>query len=347
MNNNTNISLKDLIQKLTEWIVYLIKQWKVIVLFGILGAAMGFTYAYFKQPKYVADLTFVLEEGKTSPLGAYAGLASQFGVDLGGGGNSGVFAGENIIEFLKSRLMVEKTLLAPFTKGQSMADYYMQSEVWLKRKDKYPLLKNITFPLAQQREAFSIAQDSVLFMLYREIITNNLNVNKPDKKLSFIAVSYIGPDELFAKAFTDKLVKEATDFYVETKTKRSKINVDKLQLKADSLELLLNRKTYAAAASQDLNLNPARKVATVGLELETRDKVVLQTMYGEVVKNLEISKMSMAQETPIIQIIDKPILPLPVKKMGFLKGAFIGGFLAGFFILIWLIVRKFYREIMA
>ncbi len=55
-------------------------------------------------------------------------------------------------------------------------------------------------------------------------------------------------------------------------------------------------------------------MASIGSELAMRDKTVLQTMYGEVVKNLEISKIAMAQETPIIQIVDMPILPLEKTK---------------------------------
>ncbi|WP_261387554.1 hypothetical protein [Chitinophaga pinensis] len=36
-------------------------------------------------------MTFVLEDTKSGGLGAYAGLASQFGIDIGGGGGMGIF----------------------------------------------------------------------------------------------------------------------------------------------------------------------------------------------------------------------------------------------------------------
>ena len=41
-----------------------------------------------------------------------------------------------------------------------------------------------------------------------------------------------------------------------------------------------------------------------------RNVEVLNTMYLEIVKNLELSKLTLLNQTPIIQIIDKPILPL-------------------------------------
>jgi DNA-directed RNA polymerase specialized sigma subunit len=180
-----------------------------------------------------------------------------------------------------------------------------------------------------------------------EIGKQNLNVSKIDKKLSFIAVQVASEDQLFSKFFTERLVAEATDFYVKTKTKRSKTNVDKLQAIADSLELQLNKKTYSTAVAQDLNVNPIRQVANVETEIRSRDKMVLQTMYAEVVKNLEISKMTMAQETPVVQVIDTPILPLKKERFGKLKGLILGGFVGGFLILIILILRKMIRDVMA
>jgi hypothetical protein len=346
---NDITSLKELILKIGFWWRYLLKKWVVIVIAGLLGGGLGFTYAFLKKQSYVAELTFVVEDSKTGALSSYAGLASQFGLDLGGGAGSGIFSGDNIIQFLRSRLMVEKTLLSPVVvegKTMSLADFYIQINQLKERWHANSILSALTIPVSTTREKFSLQQDSVLGIIYDDIVKRELIVAKPDKKLSFIVVRYASKNEEFAKSFTERLVKEAIDFYVQTKTQRSKSNVDKLQAKADSIEYLLNKKTYAAAVSQDLNLNPARSVARVGLEVETRDKVVLQTMYAEVVKNLEISKMSMAQETPIIQIVDTPILPLKKDRVGKVKMMMLGGFLAGFLTICWLFVRKLYKEVM-
>lgn len=344
------VSLKDIILKIQDWGKYLISKWLFVLLFGLLGAAIGLTYAFFiAKPRYVAELTFVLEDSKSGSLGGYAGLASQFGLDLGSASGSGIFTGDNIMEFFRSRLMVEKTLLSPITvngKAESLANYYIEINELKKKWEDKPLLKAINFPADPDRKTFSLQQDSILSFIYNSIIKENLTVIKPDKKLSFISVKCVSKDEIFSKYFTERIVKEATQFYVQTKTQRYQQNVEKLQVKADSLELLLNRKTFSAAASQDLNLNPARNVAGVSTELAMRDKMVLQTMYGEIVKNLEMSRMSMAQETPIIQIIDTPIFPLKKEKFGNLKGIVYGGFLGGFLFIICLFIQRIYKEIM-
>jgi hypothetical protein len=343
------ISLKELLLKLVEWWRYLLGKWLIIGIFGIIGAGLGILYAVSKKPNYSAELTFILEENKSSSLGAYAGLASQFGLDLGGGGGSGIFAGDNILEFLKSRFMVEKALLSPVNvdgKTISLAELYIRinhfRDTW--KEDK--TLSVIQFPPMPDRKSFTRQQDSLLSIFYQDITKKNLTVSKPDKKLSFVSVVCLSGDERFSKEFTERLVVESVDFYVRTKTKKSQANVDILQMKADSLIRLLNQKTYSAAEQADLNQNPIRRMASVGSEVASRDKMIIQTVYGEVVKNLELSRMSMAQETPVIQIIDSPILPLEKVKLGKLKGLIIGGFLGAGLMIFYLLIRKIIREIM-
>ena len=345
---NDELSLKELILKAREWAQFILRNWLWIAIFGLIGASVGFIYAFVKRPAYTAELTFVLEDSKTGALSSYAGLASQLGIDIAGASGSGVFSGDNILEFLKSRLMVQRALLSSakiYGKSTTLADFYITISGLKNKWKSTPGIKDVEFPINVDRKRFSLQQDSALNIVYQHIIANALVIAKPDKKLSFISVKCMSKDQFFSKFFIEKLVKEATDFYVLTKTQRSKANVDKLQQKADSIENLLNKKTYSVAASQDLNLNPARSIARVNTELVTRDKIVLQTMYSEVVKNLEMSKMAMVQETPIIQVIDIPILPLKSEKLGKIKAFVIGGLLGGFLTMLILVIKQFYKEL--
>jgi hypothetical protein len=350
-NENKEISIRDLLITIREWWRYLLSKWIVIGIVGLIGAGLGLTYALISKPNYEGELTFVLEDSKSGGLGAYAGIASQFGIDLGsGGGSMGVFSGDNIMEFLKSRLMIQQVLLSPVkvdSREISLAELYIDSYHLREKWKDFPALTNLHFPVNGDRTRFSLKQDSVLMDIQERIVKKNLQISKPDKKLSFVSVKIVSPNEIFSKVFAETLVTVATDFYIVTKTKRSKVNVDKLQATADSIERILNKKTYAVAAAQDVNVNPVKQMATVTTELQSRDKIVLQTMYTEVIKNLEISKMAMMQETPLIQIVDTPMLPLKKKKVGKLVGLIAGGFLASFALVLILIARKLYKDILA
>ena len=61
---NDEISLKELIDKGKEWWHYLLSQWKIILLAGIIGAALGLAYSFSKKPIYTATLSFALEDEK-------------------------------------------------------------------------------------------------------------------------------------------------------------------------------------------------------------------------------------------------------------------------------------------
>lgn len=346
-----DISLKQLFTKGIEWKNYLLRRKWFFVLAAVLGGGLGMGIATFQRASYVGELTFVLEESsKGGMLGSYAGIASQMGIDIGGmsGSSVGVFSGENIIEFLKSRMMIEKTLLSPVNGKpgtQTLADMYADVNDMKVRWEKNKQIGKISF--IGYGNVRTRLKDSLLTNIFDHIVKKDLTVLKPNKKLSFMEVKVITPSEAFSKLFVERLVKEALDFYVTTKTQRSKFNVDILQAKADSIEHLLNGKTYSAAVTQDLNPNPIRNVAKVQGQMMNRDVAMLQTVYGEVIKNLELSKMNMSHETPIIQIIDAPILPLEKERLHKAPAIVIGAFVAMFLLLLYFAAMKVYTDVMS
>jgi hypothetical protein len=351
-SENDEISLKELIQKIQEWIAYLKTQWKLIIGIAALGGIIGFVYASFQKPNYLATTTFVLEEDKGGGgLGGAMGLASSFGLDLGGGGG-GLFTSSNIIELMKSRLVVEKTLLNPVQvagKEISLADYYIQinelKEGWAKK----PALANINFPINVDRTKFSLEQDSILNGISSGLIKANLVIAQKDKKVSIISLTVKTESELFSKLFCEQLLKETSDFYIETKSKKSRLNVDILQRQADSIRAELNSAITGVATTSDnvYNLNPAlnvKRTPSIRRQVDVQANTAILT---QLVTQLELSKVSLRKETPLVQLIDRPILPLEKDKVGRLKSLILGGFLAGFLTVLYLVFGQLYRKMVA
>ena len=67
---------------------------------------------------------------------------------------------------------------------------------------------------------------------------------------------------------------------------------------------------------------------------------VLNTMYLELIKNLELSKLTLLKETPIIEVMDGPVLPLEDKKIKPLVQITLFAFLAILFSCIYIVFRK-------
>jgi uncharacterized protein involved in exopolysaccharide biosynthesis len=349
------ISLKELILKIKDWYRFLLTKWLVIVAAGLIGGSIGVGYAFTQKAIYTANLSFALEDEKQGGVGLSGalGLASSLGIDLGTSAGS-AFSGANLIELLKSRKIVEKALLNPITvngKTQSLAQYYINFNKLNKDWYNKPLLKGIEFTPDADRSKFTLQQDSILGKIYESIAGANglLSVAQKDKKISIINIEVKSINELFSKAFTESIAQEVSSYYIEIKSKKARQNMEILQHQTDSIRAELNGAItgVAAAADNTFGLNPAmmvRKTPGTRRQVDVQANTAILT---QLVTNLEMAKVSLRKETPLIQVIDKPILPLKKEKVGKLKSLILGGFLAGFLTILVLIFKKLFAGILA
>jgi hypothetical protein len=353
LSEGNEISIKEIFLFGEGYLKYIISKWLLILSVGLTGGCLGFTYASLKEPVYTATTTFVLESGDNpGSMGQYAGIASMFGLDINTGG--GIFQGNNILELYRSRNMIEKTLLSKFSyRGKKflLIDRFVSfnklREEWAEHKHLY----NVQFradweslPEEQMR-----LQDSLLQVIADEINRKYLAVYKLDKN-SIIRVDVTAKDEVFAKAFNDMIVQNVSDFYVQTKTRKSMSNIRILQAKTDSIRRDMNREIYSAAAIVDAtpNLNATRQLQrNVPVQRSQFGAETNRAILGEMMKNLELSKMNLLRETPLIQVVDYPKFPLyrsvPGKITSFIKGLIVFGALTTMVI----IAKKVFRDIMA
>ena len=79
---------------------------------------------------------------------------------------------------------------------------------------------------------------------------------------------------------------------------------------------------------------------------DVRNVEVLQAMYTEIIKNLVISKVTLLNQIPIINIIDTPKAPI-IKTQKSKKTTAVLFFFLGFFLsIMYLIFRKFLKDIL-
>lgn len=339
------ISLVEVVDSVKDWNRYLRPRWKYIILMGVIGMGLGLAYAFMKKPTYTATTTFVLEEsgggGMGGAMGQYAGLASMVGIDIGGSAN-GLFSADNIIALYQSRTMLKKVLLSEADFGNKkmlLIDRYIDLNKLREKWADKPALKGVSFTDSAQ---FTIVQDSILNEAIKDINLNYLSVTKPDKKASILQVDVQSKDELFAKRFTDQVVATVNDFYVQTKTKKSITNVAILQHQTDSVKAVMNGAIFASASTMDAtpNLNPTRQVLRVPVQRSQFNAEMNKAILSELVKNLELSKIALRKETPLIQVIDTPDLPLEKEKPGKAKTGILGGIVFGAFAFAYFVIRR-------
>ena len=337
-SHDDEITLTDIWIKLQQWWAYLWKRKSWIIGIAFLFSLGGYLKVKLARPVYSATLTFSLEQGDSKS--SISGLASQFGFSMGSGG--GTFMGDNLLNIMKSRRLIEGVLRTSIDiQGDSvlLINQFIRTDENLKEAwdsiGIYPIDNNF---------CCSNSADSAIGEVYSYLIEKALNVSKVDEELSLVTLSQWSHDPIFTGAFVEQLAAQATAFYIESKTANNRANIDKLQRRVDSVTAELENAMVSAGRANDANMFTVQSAAKVS-SLEKQMKVtMLTTLYGELVKNLELSKTMAAREEPLITIIDRPHYPLRVRESG-LKGALFGGVLGGFLTVIFFAGREFLRNL--
>lgn len=342
-SHNDEIQLKDILIKLSEYKTYLFRKKFVIITISGFFLVLGIVFAISADKKYTAELTFVVEgqQGSGGNLGAMSGVASQFGFDIGSSSRA-TFSQNNILELLKSRGVVEAALMQNRKVNKTndlLIEHYLYlnkiKDSWRKDKDIIP----VSF-----HEILTQDNDSVSGDVWRSIIEDKLVVELQSDDANIINLSYTSVNGEFAKIFVEALIEQMSEMYITYQTAQASNTLSFLNNRADSVFIELEIAEEEFAKVKDINQRIVKASGRLK-ELQLMRRVeVLSAMYLEIVKNLELSKLTLLNQTPIIQIIDKPILPLEVEAKSITALGLLGAFLGGFLSLFFFIFRKLFKD---
>jgi len=342
-SHNDEIHLKDILIKLSEYKTYLFRKKFVIITISGFFLVLGIVFAISADKKYTAELTFVVEgqQGSGGNLGAMSGVASQFGFDIGSSSRA-TFSQNNILELLKSRGVVEAALMQNRKVNKTndlLIEHYLYlnkiKDSWKKNKDIIP----VSF-----HEILTQDNDSVSGDVWRSIIEDKLVVELQSDDANIINLSYTSVNDEFAKIFVEALIEQMSEMYITYQTAQASNTLSFLNNRADSVFIELEIAEEEFAKVKDINQRIVKASGRLK-ELQLMRRVeVLNAMYLEIVKNLELSKLTLLNQTPIIQIIDKPILPLQVEAKSITALGLLGAFLGGFLSLFFFIFRKLFKD---
>jgi uncharacterized protein involved in exopolysaccharide biosynthesis len=305
------IKYPELKSALHRFLHYFMSLYKMVIYITLTCTILGFLYGKLQPSSYKAITTFIVEDKSGRGAGGLSGLASQFGIDAGGltGGGAGLFDGDNVLEIIKSRGIIEKVLLTKMdntsnTKDHTIADYYIQiSDFKSAFESKNINAKSLNFIAITEGVKHTVLQDSILYILYSDI-SKHLTVEKRNKKSTIITLQVSSPDQVFSKIFVEELIKQTSDLYIEIKTGNLSKSIGRIQKKADSLQ-----NSLIGIYQNSFQINMSRS------DFSERDKTFSSTLYAEIVKNLETLKLSLINQTPVIQVLDTPKLPLSDQRI--------------------------------
>ena len=333
------ISLGYLIKRLVFWFNFVLSKWLTIGVGTVGIILLVLAWNYLKPQVYTARTSFVLDNDGGDGLGDIGSLASLAGVNLGSISEGSVlFQIDNIQELYRSRRMIEETLLSNFLYRdkeykliERFADSNKLTSDWIQEGIRLEDFR-------KDRTEYTRAQDSLLQESVKIINEQFLIVGKPNRKATILEVGFQHRDDVLAKVFTEKHVENVNQFYLQTKTKKSLANLKILQNQADSIKQVLDESILKLAEVDESipNPNPLYKTSQVPYQKVLIDVQANGAIYQEVVKQLELAKVTQRNQMPLIQIIDIPRYPLPSNRWELFKTLVIGG-LTGIFLTIFYI----------
>ena len=340
---NNEIQLKDILIKISDYKVYLFSKKFTIIVISVISLVLGIVFGLLSDKKYTAELTFVVEnpEGLGGNLGSMSGLASQFGFDISGSSSS-TFSQNNILELLKSRGVIEATLMQT-RKVDRIDDLLIEHYLNLNNiKDSWKTNKD--FNSFSFHGILTQVNDSISGDVWMNIIEDKLVVELQSDEANIINLSYISENEEFAKIFVETLIEQMSKMYITHQTAQASKTLNFLTSRSDSVFIELEIAEEEFAKVKDINQRIVKASGRLKELQLMRSVEVLNAMYLEIVKNLEISKLTLLNQTPIIQIIDRPILPLKVEEKSKIILGLLGAFLGGFLSLFFFIFKKLFDD---
>jgi hypothetical protein len=320
------ISLYELFLKSKEVPTLIIKKWKLIFLFIILGAFFGYIVHTFSDSKFKAQTKFLIKEQK--PLT----LSSAFNSSLGFGFNliedSKIYSNNSFIELFQSRRIIEKSLLKTIyfnNEELTLADCYLK--LYGLNTSTNSITKNF-FPINSNRDLFSRNQDSILSLINDYIIDNNLSIDRIKNNQNIFNAEITSKNEQFSINLLSSIIETILEDYRLMKIR----NLNLIKQRVDTLRIQTNKMLL------NNRFNNSHTIKNNDTIIYNIDFDLNMQILNKLTEHLEIYKINLLSDTELIQFIDstaRPLLDQRISKV-FLITIFsvFFGFICSFFIIV-------------
>lgn len=294
-NRTFEEKFKDLVEKLKPYFSRLWLNRKKIIYINIIVLVLTLLYLIFMTKPYFQSTVTILPEygSKSNMLSQLSGLASLAGVKVGDSAPTELY--QNIIT---SETVLQEVIYSKYKTNEYPDSVNLIKYFEIKVDDNNPELK--------KRKEFLLLYES---LLQNRIATNvdrmtkilNVTVSMPEAQLSAdVANNLVKALDLYIRTQRKSYATEQS-FYIEKRTQQVK---DSLSFAEDKLKSF-REQNRITSQSPNLLLEQGRLL---------RNIEILQTVYIELTKQLEIAKIDQIKDAPVLNV--KEFAKSPVKKAG-------------------------------
>lgn len=321
------------------------KEYKIIIGLFLLMSAIGTVYSFSLKEEFISGGKILPEVvSKGSNLGQYAGLAALAGIDLGtiSGGSDAIRpdlypnlinSNEFFLELLSQKIKDKNN------KEWLFSDFFIKKILDGKIKSKD---QKINFTKSVKYIAFSRQTEKNIEELKKRVTCTY------DKKTGIIEISSKMPDPVIAANITSFSMKYLTDYIINYRTQKQKRDLDFLSERLSSAKnKYFSTQSKKANYTDQMPLNALRlQSADLQRERIESDYKISSSFYNSLLQKYEEAKLHMQQETPVIKVLESPVVPnmkSEPKKAIYIMGFAFFGILASIIIVIF--KNKNYKSI--
>jgi hypothetical protein len=353
MNNENKAeenNIKYILIQLLIFVPFLKKEWKKIVVGVLLGLMLGvgIEYKRNKERTVTSKIIFLLENDTGGGAGGLADIASSLG--LGGASTgSSMFSGENFQELLKTKIIYRKALLTKVKYGNKedlfgnifLRHCQLKDNEWSKLPPQF-----FTYQFKNTNLSALSAEDKNLLNTIYMYLKDNTIVKQNNSKSSFQTLSVQTRNDTLSYVWSKLFLKTVTDYYIETKTKKSKELLVVMENRVDSLQSALYYTQGKLANYNDQNQQIIFQRARIIAERLQMTSSQLQGLYFEASRSLDNLRFSLVKEAPLLTIIEDTELPILVEDYSFgavtLLSVILSFFLSCFSIYLYNLYKEYY-----
>lgn len=297
-NSENGPGFKEFIEKTAPYIRTILQNWKrLLIINGIVAVVSIAILLLLVKNYYDSTVTIMPDYGSSSILGSLGGLAAMAGVNIGKTVPTEIYNNLLYSESVLSPVIYARYKTKEFDKPVNLIEYY-EIEPKTVNKDEPEYL--------QERD---------MFLQMVEKFNKSILSSSIDRKTTILTATIRSDEPALSAEISNNLLK-SLDEYVRTKrksnAKEQRIYIEKRtdQVK-DSLRLTeevlkkFREQNRIVSQSPQLLLEQTRLM---------RNIEILQTVYIELTKQMELIKLEEVKDSPIINIMEEA--GIPIKKAG-------------------------------
>lgn len=300
--------------------------WLFIIVF-ILGIAITIYKIINKEITYQAAITFILQDDDTgNPQANFADPLSSFLLSRSTIQSINI---DRVIEIVYSQKLLS---IVFFNKCiiNGKEDYLINHYL-----NKYYGITDSYYKSYRGLNGLDRSQFRV-FNNISSILKSSIAIEQTKSGAFVIKLNTI--NEELSKISTEILYQNISNFYIDKTTEKAQRNYVFLRNRLDSVRNMLYSSEYQVANFEDRSRNLLLVTARVPQIRQQRNTVFYETLYGDILKSFETSKVTLNNITPIFQILQRPYYPLVAITRSSIFIAVISTFITGFVLLLLLVL---------